>query len=210
MQMPFPESGSHASMTPVSCMGVSMRRILLAAAAALWAGQAEAATIAFTFTSGPMVKVAEPWDFPELYDAMIGKTFTVRLLLQTNNPDNINAYFEWEAEDDTNQLPVTVGNATLLEAGVNGDKKGGIAFNELRITTDAAGVHHFEGYFANDTPDFMFGDDWFAVGYTEPFVMASGTWVKTAALPVPAAGWMLLAGVGALAAVRRQRFSRLS
>jgi hypothetical protein len=187
-----------------------MRALLLAAAAAIGlAGQAEAATIAFTFTSGPMVKVQEPWDFPEFYDAMIGRTFTVRLLLQTNDPDNINAYFEWVAEDDI-QLPVTVGGTTLLEAGVNGDKEGGIAFNELRITTDAAGVHHFEGYFANDTPDFMFGDDWFGVGHTEPFIMAAGTWTKTALVPLPAAGGMLLAGLGALAAVGRQRLSRLS
>lgn len=182
-----------------------MRRMVLAAAAAIWAGQAEAATIAFTFTSGPMVKVQEPWDFPEIYDAMIGKTFSVWLLLQVGDPDNINAFFFWDQFDPDFSLPVTDGGATLLEAGIDGDKDGEFVFNELRITTDAAGVHHFEGYFANDTPDFMFGDDWFAVGYTEPFVMASGTWTKTAVLPVPAGGWMLLASMGALAALRRQR-----
>lgn len=207
MQMPFPESGSHASMTPVSCMGVSMRRILLAAAAALWAGQVDAATVIFTFKSGPMVKVQEPWDFPEVYDAMIGKTFSVRLLLEVADPDNINAFFFWDQNDPVDSLPVTDGGATLLEAGINGDRDGEFAFNELRITTDAAGVHHFEGYFANDTPDFMFGDDWFAAGYIEPFVMASGTWTKTAPVPLPAAGWMLLAGIGALAAARRQRLN---
>lgn len=184
-----------------------MRAILLAAAAALWAGQVDAATIAFTFKSEPMVKVAEPWDFPEIYDALIGKSFTVRLLLQTNDPDNINAFFEWVAERPRDELPVTVGNTTLREAGINGDRAGGWAFNELRITTGPDGVHHFDGYFAFEGPDYLFGDDWFAVGYIEPFLVAPGTWTKAAVLPVPAAGWMLLAGIGALAAARRQRLS---
>lgn len=184
-----------------------MRRILLAAAAALWAGQVDAATVIFTFNSGPMVKVQEPWDFPEVYDAMIGKTFSVRLLLEVADPDNINAFFFWDQNDPVDSLPLTDGGAKLIEAGINGDRDGEFAFNELRITTDAAGVHHFEGYFANDTPDFMFGDDWFAAGYIEPFVMASGTWTKTAPVPLPAAGWMLLAGIGALAAARRQRLN---
>lgn len=166
----------------------------------------EAATVVFKFVSEPMVLVAEPPAYLDSFREYIGQQFTIILKMTTDDPSNISANFYWVPPPHgiDEDLPVTNNGVTLTSAWMSPHGATGYIFNTLSITTDPDGKHHFDGNFAHDTPDFLFGDDWFAIVSGSKILAAPGAWVKATPVPLPAAGWLLFPGLIALAAIRRR------
>lgn len=174
-------------MAPVIFTGVSMRAILLAAAAAIWAGQAGARIVEYRFTGtgdilsvdisgGPLVSYEASYDFYDWYD---------------EDPDR----------EDCPKLDLPIVSFAGLESCGVEEVGVRISMDQKFNLVDLYMWGEFSGTQMVWTKNAFQEWLWYEI---EPHYEVDGRWVRVSPVPLPATAPMLLIGAGLLTALRRR------
>lgn len=183
-------------MPPVIFTGVSMRAILLAAAAAIWAGNAGAAVYTLTFIAD------DPSAIPEWY------SLDPVIILDVPSLRNLDIFQQYRTDNGEEWTDDLIPPVLALPAWPTGWSD-----TELSLKTDSRGklthlFFYWDAYWEGQ--DFSlsgWGGYWIDYEGIQGFG-TSGKWVVTpASVPLPATAPLLLAAL-ALAGVVRARASR--
>ncbi|GAA0300164.1 THxN family PEP-CTERM protein [Rhodovulum strictum] len=166
------------------------------------------------FTLGTFTHFNFPVFAPSLESATLRVSFDFDVLDESNNViatfTNITSDFDflhWETTNNEN--PCADGGPNNVGVNING------CADQVKATTNPASSMAFtigDEDFVFDVLGFKVGDDllsefWTAENKTNS-AQLQARWTSTknlAPIPLPAAGWLLLAGIGGLAAVGRRR-----